>query len=93
MDEQEKQTKFKDPIVKGLEPYCNPKTDINFAIINNQTQQTYMYFDKKEKFPVNLFLVEGARTPTLYIFSNQMVNITSFPVENIESYIMQLNNS
>ena len=93
MDEPEKQTKFSKDIVKGLEPYCDPKSEINFAIINNQSQQTFMYFDKKEKFPVNIFLVEGHKTPTLYIFSNQMVNITSFPIENIESYVMQLNNS
>lgn len=93
MDEDEKPSKFKDHITKGLEPYCDPKSDITFAVINNLTQQTYMYFDTKEKFPVNLFIVEGPKTPMLYIFSNQMVNITSVAIENIEAFVMKLNDS
>lgn len=64
-------------IESRLQPFCkDPQDCINYAILNDDKQQSFMMFDKNEKHPINIFLYEGEKNANgesknqLMIFSN-----------------------
>lgn len=62
---------------------------IVFHHINSVDQQCYIAFDKKEKHPINLFMVDDPKSQKheILIFSNQMMHIVSIDLKQIECFI------
>ena len=77
-------------VVKQIEAYLHSKSArIVFNHINSADQQCYIVFDKKEKHPVNLFMVDdpASNKHEVLIFSNKMMHIVSIDLKQIESFI------
>jgi hypothetical protein len=78
-------------MLKQLEPYLmTNEAKIAFSHVNSADQQCYIVFDKKEKHPVNLFLVTDSQNKKheILIFSNQMMHIVSIDLNQIECFIV-----
>lgn len=94
--EAENQRPLSDFYEMNLTPFIqNDESKVLFSIINTKENQNYLIFDKKEKHPINLFLLEDNinKKQELLMFSNQMLYIVSIDLKQIEAFIIKQDNS
>ena len=51
-----------------------------------------MIYDKTEKHPINVFLTEQNSQTDIDIYSNQMLHITSIPLQELEAFVISEQN-
>jgi len=64
-------------------------------VVNDETSQTYILFDKSEKHPVNLFILNARAASQaeedsikLFIMSNKMTLIHTVDLKDIQAFIL-----
>ena len=57
-----------------LQAYCkDPKTNVKYAVVNDDKQQSYMMFDKNEKHPINIFMLQDEKDENEESSKNKMM--------------------
>ena len=79
----------KEPEISAFhQKFLDDSKEVKFAICNTEKSFSYMAYDKNEKHPINIFLVDNDEKPEIDIYSNQMHHITSIPLHELEAFII-----